>query len=103
MRKAKNRFPRRGAAWTLAELKQLGRKADSVLARRMGRTLKEVVAMRESRRIRLPTPLRPWTAREIRLLGTMNDAELARRLRRQQHQVWHQRFACQNLLEMSPL
>jgi hypothetical protein len=43
-----------GATWTLAELKCLGKTPDSVLARRTSRTIKEVVAERERRRIRLP-------------------------------------------------
>src|ERR1035437_4869698 len=84
---------RRGAPWSVAELKQLGKRPDSTLARRMGRTIKEVVAMRESRRIKLPTPPRRWTAREIRLLGTMNDAELGRRLRRHYYVVRKKRNA----------
>jgi len=66
-----------GAPWKLAELKRLGRAPDSVLARRMGRTIKEVVAMRESRRLGLVTGPRRWTAREIRLLGSMPDREVA--------------------------
>ena len=73
---------RRNTPWTLAKLKQLGKKPDSVLARRLGRTIKEVVAERERRRIQLRTPPRRWTAREIKLLGTLADSELARRLRR---------------------
>ena len=52
----KNRIRgRRGAAWRLAELQQLGKVPDSVLARRTGRTIKEVVAMREHRRIAMQT------------------------------------------------
>ena len=78
---------RRGAPWTLKELKQLGKVPDSVLARRTGRTIKEVVAMREHRRIGLRTPPRRWTAREIRLLGRYYDAEVSRRLRRDPHDV----------------
>jgi len=35
----------RGEAWTVAELKQLGKTPDSVLATRTGRTLNEVVAV----------------------------------------------------------
>jgi hypothetical protein len=54
---ANTKFPRRGLPWTLAELKQLGHRPDSVLARRLGRPIKEVVAMRESRRMRLVTPV----------------------------------------------
>jgi hypothetical protein len=68
-------------SWALAELKQLGRTPDSVLARRSGRTIQEVVAMRESRGLGLVTGPRPWAAREIKLLGTMPDHELGRRLR----------------------
>jgi hypothetical protein len=41
--------------WTLAELKKLGKAPDSVLARRFRRTIKEVVAERKHRRIRLAT------------------------------------------------
>jgi hypothetical protein len=47
--------------WTLAEMKQLGRTPDSVLARRSGRTIHEVVAMRESRSNSLARcPIRQW-------------------------------------------
>jgi len=46
---------RNKAEWTKAELNQLGKVPDSVLARRTGRTITEVVAVRESRRIRLRT------------------------------------------------
>src|ERR1700734_1269684 len=81
LRRQKN-FARRGAAGTVRELQQLSKIPDSKLARRNQRTIKEVVAMRESRRIALPTPPRRWTAREIRLLGTLSDRETARRLRR---------------------
>ena len=66
---------RRGAAWTLSELKLLGRKPESVLARRLGRTIKEVVAERKRRRIRLKTAPRRWTASEIKLLGRYPDLE----------------------------
>src|SRR2546422_6135777 len=82
---------RRDAPWTLSELKQLGKVPDSVLARRAGRTIKEVVAERERRRIALPTPPRRWTAREIKMLGRLNDYEIARRLRRTPDQVREQR------------
>src|SRR5580692_8538700 len=78
---------RRGAPWTIAEVKQLGKTPDSVLARRAGRTIKEVTVERERRRIRLCTPPRRWTAREIKLLGHYNDWELGRRLRRPSHQI----------------
>jgi hypothetical protein len=47
----------------------------------MGRTTKEVVAMREARRIALSTSRSRWTARETLLLGKMPDAEVGRRLR----------------------
>ncbi len=73
--------------WTRADIVQLGRVPDSVLARRMGRTIKAVVAERERRKIALPTAPRRWTAREIKLLGKFNDQELARRLRRTDGQV----------------
>src|SRR5207253_2413676 len=39
--------PRSGERWTLAELKQLGKVPDSVLAGCTGRTIKEIVAERE--------------------------------------------------------
>lgn len=80
IKQKRSRWFRRDAPWTIAELKQLGKAPDSALARRFGRTIQAVVAMRESRRIALPTPPRRWTAREIRLLGTMPDAEVARLL-----------------------
>jgi len=53
---------RRGAPWTQAEIKQLGRTPDAALARRTRRTIEEVTAMREHRRLRLPTAPRRWTA-----------------------------------------
>src|ERR1700733_5972329 len=81
----------RGAVWTSAEIKRLGKVPDSVLARRFGRTIKEVVAMRESCGNGLPTAPRRWTAREIALLGRFNDAELGRRLRRPAHVVQKKR------------
>ena len=98
MKREPNRWSRKGASWTLHELKQLGKVPDSVLARRTGRTIKEVVAERERRRLGLPTAPRRWTAREIRLLGRMNDNEVARRLRRTKSQVRTQR----NALHIAP-
>ena len=83
---------RRGTPWKLSELKLLGKVPDSVLARRNRRSIKEVVEMRESRRIAMETGPRRWTAREIRLLGALNDYELARRLRRPKHRVRYQRI-----------
>ena len=77
--------------WTARELGQLGRVLDSVLARRSGRTIRAVVAMRESRRIALPTGPRRWTARELRLLRTMPDAEFARRFKRTLPSVQNER------------
>ncbi len=58
----------RGDRWTARELKLLGKLPDSVLARRTGRTIKEIVAEREARRIRVPAGSRRWTANEIKLL-----------------------------------
>ena len=83
----------RNAPWTKAELSRLGTAPDSVLARRLGRTIQEVVAERQARRIKLETGPRRWTAREIKLLGRYFDAELARRLRRPVHHVRRQRIA----------
>ena len=60
---------RHQAPWRIAEIKQLGKKPDSVLAKRWGRTIQEVVAERERLRVKLATGPRRWTAREIRLLG----------------------------------
>ena len=60
---------------------------------RTGRTIKEVVTLRQHRRIGLPPTLGRWTAREIRLLGRLNDAELGRRLRRPQWAIRRQRLA----------
>jgi hypothetical protein len=68
---------------------------DSVLARRIGRTIKEIVEERQWRRIRLVTPPRRWTARETKLLGRYFDEELARRFRRPVHDVARQRIALQ--------
>jgi hypothetical protein len=53
-----------------------------LLARRLGRTIKEVVAMRESQHVQPARPSRRWTEAENRMLGTMPDAELGRRLKR---------------------
>jgi hypothetical protein len=89
----KAKFRRGGVPWKLAELKQLGKTPDSVLARLRQRTIKEVVARRESQRVKLITPPRRWTAREIRLLGTMSDREISRRLRRSYESVRWQRLA----------
>ena len=66
---------------------------NSVLARRAGRTIKEVVAMRKSRGLSLAKGPRGWTAREIRLLGTQPDLEVARRLHREKTSVGLQRAA----------
>ena len=66
-------------SWSAAEAKLLGRLPDSALARRTGRTIGQVTAMRESLRLLLPTAPRQWTARETRMLGKFTDAELARR------------------------
>jgi hypothetical protein len=95
MSRAKSNPVRRrwGSPWTPEEVEVLGKHPDSVLARRWGRTIKEVLAERERRRIRLVTPPRRWTQREIRLLGTLNDYELARRLSRPKHEVRRQRRA----------
>src|SRR6266566_6038429 len=84
---------RRGAPWTFADLKRLGKTADSVLARLRRRTIKEVVAMREHLRIALETGPRRWTMREIGLLGKKNDYELSRRFRRPKYEVHAQRRA----------
>src|SRR6266571_5374166 len=84
---------RTAMAWTTYEIRQLGRVPDSVLARRSGRTIKDVVAERERRRIGLPTGPRRWTAREIKLLGRWPDREVAARLRRTRHAVRKQRTA----------
>ena len=85
-------YPRKNAPWTAREIQQLGRVPDSVLALRTQRTIKEVVAMQEQRRIFLPTPPRRWTVREIRMLGRYPDRELARRLRRPRKQIREERM-----------
>src|ERR1700743_391261 len=84
---------RNGQRWTMAEIEQLGKVPDSVLAKRWGRTIKSVAGMRESRRILFRQPRRRWTAREIRLLGKWSDCELARRLARSRSDVHCQRLA----------
>src|SRR6266404_5079374 len=83
---------KRDRAWTIAELKKLGRIPDSILARKTSRTLREIQEQREARAIALPTAPRRWTAREIRLLGKFNDTEVARRLRRRTHEVRRERL-----------
>jgi hypothetical protein len=64
---------------------------DSALARRTGRT-KEVVAERERRRVRLPTPPRRWTAGEIKMLGRYPDLELTRRFGRSRADIRRERL-----------
>lgn len=70
---------RQGAPWSRAELNLLGKRPDPVLARRMQRTIKEVVAMRESAKAKrlelgLASLLRPgcrrWTPSDDALPGT---------------------------------
>jgi hypothetical protein len=73
-------------------LKLIGQRTDAVLARRLGRTLKEVVAMRESQHVQPARPNRRWTEAENRMLGTMPDVELGRRLKRGITGVMHQRL-----------
>src|SRR5260370_39318735 len=92
MRPNKN-YPRRNHPWATREIRRLGTVPDSVLAGRTGRTIKEVVAEREARRIRLETGPRRWTSGEIKLLGRYTDRELARRLRRAPGAVGRQRQA----------
>src|SRR5260370_25191811 len=81
--KPDHRYTRRALPWSAGELKRLGEEPDSVLARCLGRTIAEVVAMREERRIGLPQT-RPWTGRELKVLGRYNDAEFSRRLSRKE-------------------
>lgn len=74
--------------WRAAEIRQLGKVPDSVLAKRLGTSIRAV-----ARGIALPTAPRRWTASKIKLIGTMSDAELARRLRREQYMVRNQRLS----------
>ena len=67
---------RKGAAWTLAELKLLGTKPDSALALQFGRTREEIIKKREGLRGGLISSSQRWTSREILLLGTVTDAGL---------------------------
>src|SRR2546428_5512583 len=87
------RYSRKGAPWRLKELRQLGKVPDSVVARRTGRTIKEVVAERNARRVRTDFFFKQKTAYEIKLLGKLNDYELARRFRRARYEVRWQRVA----------
>ena len=89
----RRRAGRRFARWTQAEINQLGKKPDSVLARRFGRTIKAIASMREQRRLLFRIPSLRWTAREIRMLGKWSDCELARRLGRPRSNVYRQRVA----------
>jgi hypothetical protein len=121
MGKISARFRRRGVPWTLAELKRLGQKPDSVLARRLRRTIKEVVFTRQIRRVGLPIPFRrlrrpehhirnqrlafkipsfkprgpyrQWSLAEIRLIGTRPDKELAKQANRSCAAVAERRWA----------
>ncbi|HXA44536.1 MAG TPA: hypothetical protein VNZ25_03445, partial [Candidatus Angelobacter sp.] len=85
-------FRRRDAAWTIAESKQLGSVPDSVLARRTGRTIREVVAERERQRIEPLLPPHSWTTNETKMLGCYSDMEVARRLRRNRNDVRRERI-----------
>lgn len=84
---------RRDNPWTTGEIALLGRMPDSTLASRIGRSIREVVAQRETRRIGIPGAPRRWTITETKLLGEFSDAELARRFGRKLGQVRTQRLA----------
>jgi len=88
---ARGKATRRDAPWTEQELSRLGKEPDSVLAKRIGRTVREVVATRESRRIRLPGARQRWTAREIKLLGTLSDSCLPQMQQKVSSQSPHRR------------
>jgi hypothetical protein len=91
---------RRGAPWSPAELKSIGKAPDSLLARRSRRTIKEIVAMREFLgRVLAKERQRRWTRREIQLLGTMKDYAVALRLRRGKKAVRMRRIALRIGLE----
>jgi len=66
---SKSARQRSGRRWTIAELEKLGRLSDTELARKYGRTIKEVAAEREARRIGLDLGPRPWTERENKQSG----------------------------------
>jgi hypothetical protein len=76
---------------SIAESRQLGKVPDSVLARRTGRTISEVLAERECRRIKPCLPPHSWTASEIKLRGRYSDMDIARRLRRDRNDVRKER------------
>ena len=88
---SKSAQQRSGRRWTIAELEQLGRLSDTELARKYGRTIKEVAAEREARRIGLDLGPRPWTERENKQLGKSPDRDVAQRLRRSKGSVAQQR------------
>ena len=78
---------RRGQAWSGAELAQLGKRPDSVLACANRRTIKEVVAMREHLRIALATG-----PRHQQVLGTRPDDQVALLLGTTAKIVRHRRY-----------
>jgi len=93
MKKAKTSRKLSIRPWSKAEILQLGRVRDSILARRLGRTIKDVVAERRRQRIGLSVERGRWTAREVKFLGKWPDREVASRFRRTKDAVRQQRMA----------
>ena len=91
LKSAKASRKRKGCPWSVAEVRQLGRVLDSVLAQRTGRTIKEVEAEREARGIGLSLGRRPWMAREISVLGMMTDRDAGQDVRRSRSAARRQR------------
>ena len=72
-------------------MRDLGKVPDSVLAKRSGRTIREIVAMRQERRIAVSLAGRRWTNRETQLLGTLSDRQVAQSIGREAKSVAQRR------------
>src|SRR5687768_6639359 len=79
----KYRVPTAAAGWTVEELASLGTRTDAEIARRIGRRVEAVTALRNALGIPPSGPLlRLWDEDEIKLLGTAPDDEIAKILER---------------------
>jgi hypothetical protein len=72
-------------------VKLLGTDLDTVIAKRIGCSKRQVQKARDAQGIKARRPRRLWTAEESTLLGTMSDCELAKRLNRSHTVVSKQR------------
>jgi hypothetical protein len=78
--------------WKEWEVKLLGKQADGVVAKRLGRSLQSVANSRRRLGIKLASE-HSWTKEEEAIIGEVSDAEAARRLGRTKKAVQHRRRA----------